>query len=137
MSNVWKTNTERENVLGRLKTNAEREKLLERFKTNTEREQLLEKFKTNDETVWCEEDQHWNRTIIGKTQLLRTFLGLLWFSIKTFWFIHQKSRVKTRQSVEYIKIRLPRLPKEKTTESFNQKLMDCPWQEEQEVGRRN
>ena len=51
VSNVWKTNTERENVLGRLKTNAEREKLLERFKTNTEREQLLEKFKTNDETV--------------------------------------------------------------------------------------
>ena len=26
VSNVWKTNTERENILGRLKTNAEREK---------------------------------------------------------------------------------------------------------------
>ena len=133
MSNVWKTNTERENILGRLKNNAEREKLLERLKTNTEREQLLEKFKTNDETVWCEEDQHWNRTIIGKTQLLRTFLSLLWFSIKTFWFIHQKSRVKTR----YIKIRLPGLPKEKTTESWNQKLIDWLWQEEQKVGMIN
>ena len=60
MSNVWKTNTERENILGRLKSNAEREKLLERFKTNTER------LKTNDETVWCEEDQHWNRTILER-----------------------------------------------------------------------